>query len=73
METLSALLALCEQNSNDDQSLDIFLVVKLETLFNKQSIRWWFETLRRSHDLTLIIDMNYISWSPGAPNVAVSL
>ena len=57
METYSALLALCVGNSPVPgefptqravtRSFDVFYDLRLNKLFSKQSLGWWFETLSR--------------------------
>ena len=57
METFSALLALCEENSPVtgevpsqkpvSRSFDVFYDLRLNKRLNKHSRRWWFETPSR--------------------------
>ena len=44
METFSALLSLCAENSPVTRSFDIFFDLCLIKRLSKQSRRWWFET-----------------------------
>ena len=64
MEPFSALMAICEENSPATgefpaqrpvvQSFDDFFVMRLNKRLNKQSLGWWFETLSRPYDVTLM-------------------
>ena len=70
METFTALLALCEENSpvtNEfssqrpvKRSFDVFIDLHLKKRLSKQSIRWWFETPLRS----LLRHCNAHCWLP---------
>ena len=64
METSSALLAICAGNSPVPgefpaqrpvtRSFDVFFDLRLYKRLTKQSWGWWFETLPRHYDVTVM-------------------
>ena len=54
-ETFSASLAYCERLTPVMRSFDVFCVVSLRKPMDKQSVGWWFLTLWRSWDITLMV------------------
>ena len=79
METFSALLAICAGNSPVPgelpaqrpvtRSFDIFFDLPLNKRLSKQSWGWWFETLSRTFDVTvmfphrnLLYHLNILLW-----------
>ena len=68
METFSALLAICAENSPVTgefptqrpvtRSFDVFFDLRLNKRLSKQSWGWWFETLRAHYDVIVMIILN---------------
>ena len=73
METFSALLAICAENSFHAQrqvtrSLNVSFDLRLNKRLSKQSWGWWFETLpfplwRHCNDITRMRVVNFASYS----------
>ena len=76
METLSALLAICAGNSPVygefptqrpvTRSFDVFIDLRLNKRLSKQSRGWWFETLSRPYDVTVMSREPVSGWSLGS-------
>ena len=73
METISALLAICAGNSPVPgefpaqrpvtRSFDVFFALCLNKQLSKQSWGWWFETLSRHYDVTLMYRLIKHYWN----------
>ena len=75
METFFALLAICAGNSPATgefptqrpvrSSFDVFFNLRLIEWLSKQWRGWWFETLSRPYDVTVMRVLNVYNQSPG--------